>query len=88
MAYFERPGTSSGAPEAIDGRIEHLRGPALGVRSLINDNARSLPETSGSRPDYTLKCEEPVIDEYWSGATRHGDAHSSCPNSAAQPRAD
>ena len=30
LAYFERPGTSNGPTEAIDGRLEHLRGSALG----------------------------------------------------------
>ncbi len=30
LAYFDRPGTSNGPTEAINGRLEHLRGPALG----------------------------------------------------------
>src|SRR5690606_12540775 len=33
LAYFERPGTSSGPTEAINGRLEHLRGTALGFRN-------------------------------------------------------
>ena len=28
-AYFDRPGTSNGPTEAINGRLEHLRGSAL-----------------------------------------------------------
>ena len=30
LAYFDRPGTSSGPTEALKGRLEHLRGSALG----------------------------------------------------------
>ena len=30
LAYFDRPGTSNGPTEAINGRLEHLRGIALG----------------------------------------------------------
>ena len=43
-AYFDRPGTSSGPTEAINGRLEHLRGSALGFRNLTNYTARSLLE--------------------------------------------
>ena len=31
-AYFDRPGTSNGPTEAMNGRLEHLRGSALGFR--------------------------------------------------------
>jgi transposase len=50
LAYFDRPGTSNGPTEAINGRLEHLRGSALGVRNLTNYIARSLLETGGFRP--------------------------------------
>ena len=50
LAYFERPGTSNGPTEAINGRLEHLRGSALGFRNLTNYIARSLFETGGFRP--------------------------------------
>ncbi len=33
VAYIDRPGTSNGPTEAINGRLEHLRGSALGFRS-------------------------------------------------------
>jgi transposase len=49
-AYFDRPGTSNGPTEAINGRLEHLRGSALGFRNLTNYIARSLLETGGFRP--------------------------------------
>jgi transposase len=50
LAYFDRPGTSNGPTEAINGRIEHLRGSALGFRNLTNYVARCLLEAGGFRP--------------------------------------
>lgn len=50
LAYFERPRTSNGPTEAINGRLEHLRGSALGFRNLTNYIARSLLESGGFRP--------------------------------------
>ena len=50
LAYFDRPGTSNGPTEAINGRLEHLRGLALGFRNLTNYIARALLETGGFRP--------------------------------------
>jgi transposase family protein len=49
LAYFERPGTSNGPTEALNGRLEHLRGSALGFRNLNNYIARCLLETGGFR---------------------------------------
>ena len=50
LAYFDRPATSNGPTEALNGRLEHLRGSALGFRNLTNYIARSLLETGGFRP--------------------------------------
>ena len=50
LAHFDRPGTSNGPTEAINGRLEHPRGTALGFRNLTNYIARSLLETGGFRP--------------------------------------
>ena len=50
LACFDRPGTSNGPTEAINGRLEHLRGIALGFRNLTHYVARSLLETGGFRP--------------------------------------
>ena len=50
LAYFNRPGTSNGPTEALNGRLEHLRGSALGFRNLTNYIARSLLEAGGFRP--------------------------------------
>jgi len=48
LAYFDRPGTSNGPTEAINGRLEHLQGSALGFRNLTNYIARSLLRLSGA----------------------------------------
>lgn len=50
LAFFDRPGTPNGPTEAINGRLEHLRGRALGFRNLTNYIARSLLEAGGFRP--------------------------------------
>jgi transposase len=50
LAYFDRPGTSNGPTEAINGRLEHLRGSALGFRNLTNYIARCLLEAGGFKP--------------------------------------
>jgi len=42
--------TGNGPTESINGRLEHLRGSALGFRNLTNYIARSLLETGGFRP--------------------------------------
>ncbi len=60
LAFFDLPGTSNGPTEAINGRLEHLRGSALGFRNLANYTARSLLEAGGFRPSYTLDSEEPL----------------------------
>ena len=50
LPCFDRPGTSNGPTEATNGRLEHLRGSALGFCNLTNYIARSLLETGGFRP--------------------------------------
>ena len=49
LAYFDHPRTSNGPTEAINGRLEHLRGSALGFRNLTHYIARCLLETGGFR---------------------------------------
>jgi transposase len=50
LAYFDHPGTSNGPTEALNGRLEHLRGSALGFHNLTNYITRSLLETGGFKP--------------------------------------
>ena len=42
LAYFDRPRTSNGPTEAINCRLEHLRGSALGFRNLTNYHVSSV----------------------------------------------
>ncbi len=50
LAYLDRPGTSNEPTEAINDRLEHLRGSTLSFRNPTSYITRSLPETSGPRP--------------------------------------
>jgi len=50
LAHFDRPGTGNRPTEAIDGRLEHLCGSALGFRDLTDHIARSLLDAGGFRP--------------------------------------
>ena len=50
LAFFDHTGSSNGPTEAINGRLEHLRGTALGFRNLTHYIARSLLEAGGFRP--------------------------------------
>lgn len=47
LAYFDLPRTSNGPTEAINGRLEHLRGSALGFRNLTHYIARCLLGSGG-----------------------------------------
>ena len=49
LAYLERPHTSNGPTEAINGRLEHLRGIAPGLRNLTHYTTRSLIHTGRLR---------------------------------------
>ncbi len=61
LAYFDRPGSSNGPTEAINGRLEHLRGSALGFRNLTNYIARDhYSRPVGSDLSYTVDCDEPA----------------------------
>jgi len=50
LAFFDHPGTSNGHTEAINSRLEHLRGSAPGFRSIDHHIARSILDTGGFRP--------------------------------------
>ena len=79
LAYFDRPGTSNGPTEAINGRLEHLRGSALGFRNLTNYVAQSTTRVRRiSDHDYTLDCEEPRNPH----PRGRADAARRCPASA------
>ena len=50
LAYFDHPHTTGGPTEAVNGRLEHLRGSGLGIRNLIHYITRAFLETGGFRP--------------------------------------
>jgi hypothetical protein len=54
-----RPATSNGPTEAINGRLEPLRGSALGFRNLTDHIANHSWKSAASNTDYTLDHEEP-----------------------------
>ncbi|HEX8509747.1 MAG TPA: transposase [Propionibacteriaceae bacterium] len=56
------PGVPAAFSEAINGRIAHLRGSALGFRNLTNYIARSLLETGGFQTS-TRPCT--VKSRFW-----------------------
>ena len=62
LAYFDGLGTSNVPTEAVNCRLEHLRGAALGFRNLA---LLHHPFTARHRriqtPATTLKCDEPDI---------------------------
>ena len=49
LDYFDLPGTSNGPTEAVNGRLERLRGTALGFRNLTNYIASCLLKSGGFR---------------------------------------
>ena len=50
LTHFDRPGISNGPTKAMNDRLEHLRGSALGLRDLTNCIAGSLLGTGGFKP--------------------------------------
>lgn len=50
LAYFDRPHTSKRPTKAINGRLEHLRCTALGLRNQSNYITRSLLKAGGFKP--------------------------------------
>lgn len=60
LPFFDHPGTSNGLTEAINGRLEHLRDSALGLRSLRNYIARSILEAEDSSTHLPIEPEEPL----------------------------
>ncbi|WCC79123.1 transposase [Cutibacterium equinum] len=50
-AFFDHHGPSNGPTEAINKRLEHLRGTAFGLCNLIHYIVRSLLKADGFKPD-------------------------------------
>ena len=62
LAFSDRPDMSNGPTEAVNGRLEHLRGSVPGFRNLTSHTARALLETGGFGNQLPpLRCEELII---------------------------
>ena len=86
LAYFDRPRTSNGPTEAINGRLEHLRGIALGFAQPGQlHHPQPHPRRTPQRPPesnhlnqptsptyHTLKHEEPSISPACRRRVLHG----------------
>ena len=59
LAYFDGPGTSNGPTEAINGRLEHLRGSAWAFATSPTTSPDPYWKPADSDPNYTPDCEEP-----------------------------
>jgi transposase len=53
LAYIDRPGTGNGPTEAVNGRLEHLRGSALGYRNSRTTSPDHYWRPADSDPNYT-----------------------------------
>lgn len=59
VAYYDRPDTSNGPTEAINGRLEHPRGTALGFATSPTSRQDRYSRPAASDPDHTPKSDEP-----------------------------
>ncbi|MCV0002615.1 transposase [Mobiluncus mulieris] len=60
LAYFDHPHSSNDPTEAINGRLEHLRGSALGSATSSTTESAASSKPEASKTNYTLKIEEPL----------------------------
>jgi len=60
LAYFDRPRTSNGSTEAINGRLEHLRGTALRSATSPTTPCERSSTAAASENAYTAFCDEPA----------------------------
>ncbi len=60
LASFNRPGTSNGPTEAINGRLEHLPDRHSGSATSPTTSPDACWRAVGSDPDYTMDREEPA----------------------------
>ena len=58
-AYFDHAFLSNGPTEAVNGRLEHLRGIALGFTNLGNYITRSLLHAGGFRQTVQERISQP-----------------------------
>lgn len=75
LAYFDRPGTSNGPTEAMNGRLEHLLGSALGFRKPDQLNrpqpARDRRLQTPTTPSTAMSREYPSMSAKFPPMPRH-----------------
>ena len=59
LAYFDHDHSGNGPTEAVNGRLEHLRGIALGFTNLGNYITRSLLHAGGFRQTIQNQINQP-----------------------------
>ena len=65
LAYFDRPRTSNGPTEAINGRLEHLRGIALGLaQPHALHHPQPHPHRTSQRPPESNHLNQPISPTY------------------------
>ena len=65
LAYFDRPRTSNGPTEAINGRLEHLRGIALGfAQPHALHHPQPHPHRTPQRPPESTHLNQPTSPTY------------------------
>jgi hypothetical protein len=61
LAYFDRPHTSNGPTEAINGRLDTSADPLSGSETSPTRSPDRYSRPAASDPNYTLNHDEPVI---------------------------
>ncbi|WP_371080578.1 transposase, partial [Actinomyces sp. HMSC075C01] len=65
LAYFDQPRTSNGPTEAINGRLEHLRGIALGFAQPHQlHHPQPHPHRTPQRPPDNNHLNQPISPTY------------------------
>lgn len=60
LVYFDRPGTSHGSTEALNGRLKHFRGSAQASATSLITSPDHFWKPVASDHGFTLKDEEPL----------------------------
>lgn len=78
LAYFDHVGSSNGLTEALNGRLEHLRGSRWGSRIWRTISHGRCWRLAGLDRDYTLNPEEPLYRRTHYRAGGRGFDHCNC----------
>jgi hypothetical protein len=62
LAYFDRPGTTNGPTEAINGRSNIYAAPPSASATSPTTSPDHYSRQAGSEPNYTLESDEPLYN--------------------------